>query len=358
MQHVPVASTLPVAQRALVPVLKEAGWAHQPHCLTLPFPGLARPDAPVLAFAEDTPGGYVFLSREEAQGCDLGALYAAALGRLAARPTDIALVSPAIAASAGRDLSAERILDGRFLQALHHTLRSDDLWVCVPHRVGLYAVRADAPAAEIAQFVTLVGFEARRGPELGHAPVSPLAFRVVSGQVRDAAPLHALSALGSAALAAVPQAALLALCLAGVLRGALGLVRILPMLLGGVYEVIQTAGLVSLAALAAGMLGARALGPLALAAGGAAVGSLGLSLLARVVSMSALFTLSGLLASAALAGAAFVLRQALRTDAATVALIVVLAGVVGARLVPFPGVSLAVAAGFTYLAFAALSARR
>jgi len=342
----------------LFPVLKEAGWAHQQHCLTLPLPGLAQADAPVVALAEDTPNGYIFLSREEAQGHDPNALFNAALARLATRPTDLATVSPSIAASAGRDLSAERILDTMFLQALHHTLRSDDLWVCVPHRVALYAVRADAPAADVAKFVSLVGFEAQRGPAAGHAPVSGLAFRVVAGRLREAVPLHTLSSLGSSALRLVPQVALLALVVAAATRGALGFLRLVPQLLGDAFWALRLLSEGSTLALALGMLGARALGPIAPISGAAALVSFALTMLYRNTPQPILLTLAGIAGSASMVGTAWVLRQALRSDAATGAMILVFAGVLSAWVVPMAGVSLAVAAGFGYLAFAALTTRR
>jgi hypothetical protein len=351
-------SALPLAQRALFPVLKEAGWAHQGLAWCIPLPAFPRADAPLLALAEDNPGGYVFVTRAEAEGHDMAALYQSALQRLAARPTDLAAISPSVAACAGKDLSAERILDPNFLRTLHHALRSDDLWVCVPHRVALYAVRADAPAADLAQFVSLVSFDARRGPELGHAPVSPLAFRVASGAVRDAVPLHALSSQGAPALAAVPQAALLSLAVAAALKGALSLLALLPMLLGDALWMFRALSSASQLALGLGLVGARALGPAALGGGVAALLALAASLATQASSLPALFTLSGLFGSAALAAGAYALRQSLRNDAATWAMLLVLGGVVLGWVARFPGLSLVTAAGFAWLAFAALSARR
>ncbi len=105
---------------------------------------------------------------------------------------------PSIAVSAGRDLSAERLLDRGFLGALHEKL-GPEMWVGVPHRAALYALRASAGPADVGMFAQLVEHDAGRAPELGHAPVSRLAFRVVGGVVVDAAPLAALAARGAAA---------------------------------------------------------------------------------------------------------------------------------------------------------------
>ncbi len=71
-----------------------------------------------------------------------------------------------------------------------------------------------------------------------------------------------------------------------------------------------------------------------------------------------LYTLSGLLGGAALASGAFALWQALRNDAATWAMALVLGGVALGWLGRIPGTSLVSAAGFAWLSLAALSARR
>lgn len=192
-EHDPItADAGPPTRRELLPVLKEADWAHRALVVSMPFPGLSRPDAPIVTFAEDTPNGYVFLTKQEAPDADPKALLATGLASLRRRDADFAMLSPAIALSAGRDLSAERILDEVFLGALHERL-GPEMWVCVPHRVALFALRAGASASDAAMFVQVVEHDAGRAPELGHAPVSKLAFRVVNGRVVDAVPLAALT---------------------------------------------------------------------------------------------------------------------------------------------------------------------
>ncbi len=192
-EHDPMArDTVPPTRRELFPVLKPADWAHRDLVVSMPLPGLARADAPIVTFAEDTPKGYVFLTRQEAPHADVNALLEAGVASLRRREADFAMVSPAIAVSAGRDLSAERILDEAFLGALHQKL-GPEMWVTVPHRVALYAMRAGAPVTDAAMFVQVVEHDAGRAPELGHAPVSKLAFRVVNGRIVDAVPLAALA---------------------------------------------------------------------------------------------------------------------------------------------------------------------
>lgn len=187
-EHDPLAK---LGRRELFPVLKEADWAHRALVVSMPFPGLARADAPIVTFAEDTPGGYVFLTREQAPDADARALLEPALANLQRRPTDFLMASPAIAVSAGRDLAAERLLDRGFLLKLHEEL-GPSMWVCVPHRVALYALRGDAGPIDVGMFVQLVEHDAGRAPELGHAAVSRLAFQVVDGVVVDAVPLAEL----------------------------------------------------------------------------------------------------------------------------------------------------------------------
>ena len=201
-EHDPLAAP---GERELFPVLKEADWPHRALVVSLPFPGLARADAPIVTFAEDTPNGYVFLTRQEAPDADPRALLEPAIANLRRRPTDYLMASPSIAVSAGRDLSAERLLDRGFLGALHEKL-GPEMWVCVPHRAALYALRASAAPTDVGMFAQLVEHDAGRAPELGHAPVSRLAFRVVGGVVVDAAPLAALAAHGAAATGPVPPA--------------------------------------------------------------------------------------------------------------------------------------------------------
>jgi hypothetical protein len=178
----------------LFPVLKEAGWAHRALCVTMPLPGVARADAPIVAFAEDGTQGYRFLTREEAPDADPTALLRDGVANLRRRKGDFVVMSEAIAVSAGADLSAERLLDAQFLGALHGALGSDTLFVCAPHRVALYALRAGAPAAALEQFTALVRFDAEHGPAQGHAPVSTLAFRVVEGAIAGAVTLDELPA--------------------------------------------------------------------------------------------------------------------------------------------------------------------
>ena len=193
-EHDPLAGPAASAPRPreLFPVLKEADWPHRALVVSMPFPGLARGDAPIVTFAEDTPNGYVFLTQQEAPNADPRALLEAAITNLQRRETDFLMASPSIAVSAGRDLSAERILDRGFLGALHARL-GPEMWVCVPHRAALYALRAGADAGEVGMFAQLVEHDAARAPELGHAPVSKLAFRVTNGAVVDAAPIAALT---------------------------------------------------------------------------------------------------------------------------------------------------------------------
>jgi hypothetical protein len=196
-EHDPLAAA---GRRELFPVLKEADWQHRDLVVSLPFPGLTRADAPIVTFAEDTPDGYVFLTREDAPDADARALLDPAIANLQRRPTDYLMASPSIAVSAGRDLSAERILDREFLGALHEKL-GPELWVCVPHRAALYAIRASAGPSEVEMFAQIVEHDAGRAPELGHAPVSRLAFQVVGGVVVDAVPLATLTASGATARA-------------------------------------------------------------------------------------------------------------------------------------------------------------
>jgi len=200
--------------------------------------------------------------------------------------------------------------------------------------------------------------EARRGPELGlhERRVHPVGGN--SGTLRDAVPLHALSSQGAPALAAVPKAALLSLAVAAALKGALSLLGLLPILLGTVPRLLHALSLVSQLALGLGLLGARALGPAALGGGVAALLALAASLATQTSSLPVLFTLSGLFGSAALAAGAYALRQSLRDDAATWAMLLVLGGVVLGWFARIPGLSLVTAAGFAWLAFSALAARR
>lgn len=186
-----------------MPVLKEAGWPHRD--LVVHTRLFDRADAPVVAFAEDTEAGYVFLTRQAAPAADPWALLPEAVRNLSERPFDLAMISKGIAASAGRDLAAERLLDPHFIAALSEQL-GEDLWIAVPHRVALYALRAGAPASDVATFVGLVSYEAQHGPEAGHAPVSTLAFRVTRGQLRDAVPLDALASGGASPSGVGPDA--------------------------------------------------------------------------------------------------------------------------------------------------------
>lgn len=345
-----------MSQRLLYPVLKEANWGPRELAVTIPFPGLARPDAPLVAFADDAPGGYVFLMKSDAAGIDPYALFHESVARLAARPYDLASPFPGCAVSAGADLTAERILDRQFLAAVHRSLQSGDLLVCVPHRVAFYALRADASPELRAQFVALVEFDAGRAPSLGHAPVSMLAFRVVDGVVRDAAPLRAIAAPQTATLAhaapgavAVPTLSLALLSIAAAARVLTVAIVAARVSLGG--DMMWQA-LWSLAplALAGAMFTAPKLGPAVYVSGGAAL----LSLVARfAVGGGALAYGSGTLSAIASFAAMFALWRALRTPLATAGCVGLGLGVLGAFAglgTPFSALA---AAGLTSLTVAA-----
>ncbi|MFO0592822.1 MAG: hypothetical protein U0441_35085 [Polyangiaceae bacterium] len=191
-EHDPIAADhAPPTRRELFPVLKEPNWPHKSLVVWMPFPGVKRPDAPIIAFAEDTANGYVFLTKQDAPSADPKQLLSAGIASLRRRETDFAMVNPSIAVSAGRDLSAERLLDEDFLKVLHDKL-GPEMWVVAPHRVALYALRAGASPADVTTFVSLVEHDTERAPTLGHALVSKLAFRVVNARVVDAVTLDAL----------------------------------------------------------------------------------------------------------------------------------------------------------------------
>ena len=348
-----------MTQRALFPVLKEANWAHRQLAVTVPFPGVARPDAPLVAFADDAPGGYVFLMKSDAAGVDPYALFNACVARLAARPYDLASPFPGCAVSAGADLTAERILDRGFLSAVHQALQWGDLLVCVPHRAAFYALRADATPELRAQFVALVEFDAGRAPSLGHAPVSMLAFRVVDGVVRDAAPLRAIAAPQTATLATgaadgvtVPGVSLALLSLAAAARVLTVAVVAARVLHGGdlMWQVLWS---LAPLALAGAMFTAPRLG--------AAVYVSGVAALLSVVARFALHATGGVAASlgvGALAAIAYfaamvALWRGTRTPLATAGCVALGLGVLGGFAgfgTPFPALA---AAGLTSLAVAA-----
>jgi hypothetical protein len=193
-EHDPMAPPAPT----YYPLLKEATFAHRDRVVTAPFPGLSRADAPIVAFATETPNGYSLLTRDAAPNADGRALLADVIANLAAREAELAFLSPAIGVSVGQPLSAERILDRNFLRSIHDRL-GPEIWVCIPHRVGLFALRAGAADSDVLQFVHLVRADSERAIGLGHAPVSPLAFHVVDGLVIEALSLDALLAGGASA---------------------------------------------------------------------------------------------------------------------------------------------------------------
>ncbi len=166
--------------RTFFPILKEAGWAHQSLCVS--FPLLGRTDTPIVCFAEDLPNGYSFLTRQEAPSLDAQAFLAECVKNLQARPTEVVPVTDGVVMTGGRDLTAERLLDPHYLSTLHPRV-GPQIYVCVPHRVALYAVSATAPAKSIDVFKQLVRFETQDGPSKGHAPVSPLVFCIENARI-------------------------------------------------------------------------------------------------------------------------------------------------------------------------------
>jgi hypothetical protein len=181
----------PRAARTFYPILKPADWSHAGlvvHTRLLP-----RADAPIVAFAEDLPSGYAFLTRQESPDADPDALLASAITNLEARTFEVARLAPSLLMSGGADLTAERLLDRRFARLVHEHL-GPSVWIAVPHRVAIYALGAQATPAEVVQFTSLARFESTNGPSKGHAPVSPCAFLLREGCVVDMAPLEQVGA--------------------------------------------------------------------------------------------------------------------------------------------------------------------
>lgn len=180
--------------RTLFPLLKPPDYPHRALVVTLPLPGTAsHPALPIVTFAENLPSGYVVLTRQDAEGVDPSSLLGPAVAQLATVPRDLLVLPDGVAVHAGQDLAAELLLDATFLKQVATKLNTSELWVCVPHRVAFYAVSAHATDGARRTMTALVRTELARGPGLGHAPVSDLAFRVSEGKIVEAVPYASLA---------------------------------------------------------------------------------------------------------------------------------------------------------------------
>jgi hypothetical protein len=213
--------------QTLFPLLKPADYPHRALVVTVPLPGTAsHPQLPIVTFAENLPSGYVVLT--DAGGVDPSTLLGPALAQLATIQRDLVVLPDGVAIHGGQDLAAELLLDATFLKQVAMKLKTSELWVCVPHRVAFYAVSTHATESARRTFAALVRTELERGPRLGHAPVSDLAFRVSEGKIVEAVPSASLAPSSSGSTGGAPEglnwtAGLIGAFLGGVLGMGLGI---------------------------------------------------------------------------------------------------------------------------------------
>jgi hypothetical protein len=241
--------------RTLFPLLKPADYPHRSLVVTVPLPGTAsHPQLPIVTFAENLPSGYVVLT--DAGGVDPSA-------QLATIQRDLVVLPDGVAIHGGQDLAAELLLDATFLKQVAMKLKTSELWVCVPHRVAFYAVSTHATESARRTFSALVRTELERGPRLGHAPVSDLAFRVSEGKIVEAVPSASLAPSSSGSTGGAPEglnwtAGLIGAFLGGVLGLGLGIgaISVFDSTIGPQAEspvVFGLAGLVGAASLVLGL---------------------------------------------------------------------------------------------------------
>jgi hypothetical protein len=178
--------------RDVFPVLEQATWPYRAQVVHTPL--FDHPASPIVAFAQGTSQGMAYVTTEDQPGADPRALLGASARSLAASPCELVMMFRGVAATAGRELSAERIVDPSFRAAVHAML-GPEVWIAVPHRYALYAAAVGAAPDDRAAFITVVQHEVARAPGAGYSAVSSLAFRLVDGEIVEAVPIEAVQTI-------------------------------------------------------------------------------------------------------------------------------------------------------------------
>ena len=178
--------------RDVFPVLEQATWPYRAQVVHTPL--FDHPASPIVAFAQGTSQGMAYVTTEDQPGADPRVLLGASARSLAAAPCELVMMFRGVAATSGRELSAERIVDPSFRAAVHAML-GPEVWIAVPHRYALYAAAVGAAPEDRAAFITVVQHEVARAPGAGYSAVSSLAFRLVDGEIVEAVPIEAVHSI-------------------------------------------------------------------------------------------------------------------------------------------------------------------